>query len=181
MKFYNLGGGPFILSNEETGFSAGVSGSLFEPKADSQSCLKAYLKSYTFDLNKIGSAKRILVVEEDNRIQNVLQRLIQEENAQAVCVFGETVDDVLQLHKEHHFDLVVANCYEADDEVDYEFWDRLREENPSLDVVILSHVNDREYYEMLEKLEAFESRPTPLTAKLKNFFEHVFGGRNGNH
>jgi hypothetical protein len=135
-----------------------------------------------FDANKIGRAKRILVIEEDTRLQRILQKLIQEENAEATCVFRDSLDEFLQLHKDVKFDLVIANYYQAEDEVDYDFWDEVRTEFPEIDIVIHSHINDREYYEMLEKIHEVQPLTSQVgpTAKLKTFFEHIFGGRNGN-
>jgi CheY-like chemotaxis protein len=149
------------------------------------SYLKSYLKKYTFDFNKIGSAKRILIIEEDSRVQNILQRLIQEENTQAVCVFGETLDDVLTQEKLEPFDLVIASYYESEDEVDYEFWDQARIMNPQLQVIVLSHLNDRDYYDVIYRMiDRFDKSERAhhylaMKSKLKNFFGNVFGGRHG--
>lgn len=185
-----LGAASEYTSEDTSEYTSGyttdsASARLSESTPEYVSCLKSYLKKYTFDFEKIAGARRILIIEEDSRVQNVLQRLIQEENTQTVCVFGETVDDVHR-YSDQSFDLIIACYYQSEDEVDYDFWDEARKLNPGLEVIVLSHVNDREYYEMIEKLENVENtRATevqmisPVTTKLKNLFGQVFGGRHG--
>lgn len=191
MDFYSLGGSLNSGSNNAASTANTVTTDASTPETESY--LRNYLKQYICDLKKVASAEKILLVEEDSRIQNVLQMLILEENAQAICVFLESVEEVLDSLRSEEFDLVIVNYYLADDEIDYDFWEFVREEFPKLDVNFLSHVNDREYYQMLEKIDADEGEEgiaaeiariaAPLgtmTAKMKTFFGNIFGGRNGN-
>lgn len=142
-----------------------------------------YLRSHFFNLERLADKKCILVVEEDPRIQRVMQQLIREENRKADCLFADTVEDIAEVLRENPCDLLVANYYLSEDEIDYEFWEHVRTRFPDMEVVILSHVNDREYYEMLEKLEQLEFPPIQNSgnSRLKHFFENVFGGWYGSH
>jgi CheY-like chemotaxis protein len=141
-----------------------------------------YLRKHFFNLEKLSNKKSILVAEEDPRIQRVMQNLIREENRQAVCLFADSVEEITDVLEETPCDLLVANYYSSEDEIDYEFWENLRMRYPEMDVVILSHVNDREYYDMLEKLD--DDRPQtagPGGSRIKHFFETIFGGWHGSH
>jgi len=142
-----------------------------------------YLRKHFFSLQKLANKKSILVAEEDPRIQRVMQSLIREENPEAVCVFADSVEEISEILEDTVCDLLVANYYLSEDEIDYEFWERVRTRFPEMEVVILSHVNDREYYEMLEKLDGFgdEEIAKAPTSRLKRFFEDVFGGWYGSH
>jgi CheY-like chemotaxis protein len=111
-----------------------------------------YLRKHFFSLDRLANKRCIVVAEEDPRIQRVMQNLIREENHEAVCLFADSVEEIDEILEDSQCDLLVANYYLSEDEIDYEFWEHLRARYPEMEVVILSHVNDREYYEMLEKL-----------------------------
>ena len=142
-----------------------------------------YLRKHFFSLEKLANKKNIVVAEEDPRIQRVMQNLIREENEEAICRFADSVDEISELLEESVCDLLVANYYTSEDEIDYEFWENVRARFPEMEVVILSHVNDREYYDMLEKLgkadRDLEGAHSP--SRMKQFFDNVFGGWYGSH
>lgn len=141
-----------------------------------------YLRKQFFNLEKLVNKKCIIVAEEDPRVQRVMQNLIREENRAAQCLFADSIEEIEDVLKENNCDLLVANYYTSEDEIDYEFWEKVRLEYPLMDVVILSHVNDREYYEMLEKIQ--DNAPVNALnggSKIKQFFDNVFGGWYGNH
>jgi len=142
-----------------------------------------YLRKQFFNLEKLSDKKCIMVAEEDPRVQRVMQTLIREENRGAQCLFADSIDEIQGLLKENsNCDLLVANYYTAEDEIDYEFWEMIRQEYPHMEVVILSHVNDREYYEMLEKIQDDElAHGLGSSSKIKQFLDSVFGGWYGNH
>lgn len=137
------------------------------------------LKKYFFNLDRVTGKKNILVVEEDPRLQRVMRSLVMDSAAEgAQCQVVDSLDKLEDLLKNQVCDLLVANYYQSEDEIEYEFWERTRARFPNMEVIIFSHVNDREYYEMLERLsEPEDPAPKhPMTAKLKSFFENVFGG-----
>jgi DNA-binding NarL/FixJ family response regulator len=141
-----------------------------------------YLRRQFFNIDRMADKKSIVVIEEDPRIQRVMQTLVREENSEAVCVFADSVAELKNILSTNPCDLLVANYYSAEDQIDYEYWEQMRAEYPDMEVVILSHVNDREYYEMLEKLEDENDAPAGFaSSKLKQFFENVFGGWYGSH
>lgn len=137
-----------------------------------------YLKRHFFNFERVLNKKSILLAEEDPRIQRAMQKMIQEANKEAVCWTVESVEEITDVLNEKLCDLLIANYYLSEDEIDYEFWDRIRERYPKMEVIILSHVNDREYYDMLEKsgqtLDG--SDPARISSRIRHFFENVFGG-----
>lgn len=140
-----------------------------------------YLKSserYFFNFDRVLNKKSILLVEEDARIQLALRKLILEANRDAQCWAVRTLDDMVQFLEQRGCDLLIANYYTSEDEIDYEFWDLLRERFPHIEVIILSHVNDREFYQLLEasSLEGKAGPPQSLSNRVWDFFENVFGG-----
>jgi len=145
---------------------------------------KDYLEHHFFNFERVLNKKNILLAEEDPRIQRAMQKMILEANQDAQCWIVDSVDEVTDLLAEKDCDLLIANYYLSEDEIDYEFWETIRGRFPQMEVIILSHVNDREYYQMLEKAsreeqegrhELHEPRER-LTSKIKHFFEHIFGG-----
>lgn len=139
---------------------------------------KDYLQRHFFNFDRVLNKKNILLAEEDPRIQRAMQKMIQDANRDAQCWIVDSVEEVTDLLAERECDLLIANYYLSEDEIDYEFWETLRERFPQMEVMILSHVNDREYYEALEKMsrDDQEGLHQPFSAKIKHFFEHVFGG-----
>ena len=141
-----------------------------------------YLRKQFFNLEKLANKRCIVVAEENPRIQRVMQTLIREENRNAQCVFADSIDEIEFVLKETDCDLLLANYYTSEDEIDYEFWENMRQQYPQMDVVILSHVNDREYYEMLEKIQDDGTvAMNGSSNKIKQFFDNFFGGWYGNH
>ena len=126
----------------------------------------------------ILNKKNILLAEEDPHIQQALQRLILEINHDAQCWIVDSVEEITEMLGKQEYDLLIANYYLSEDEIDYEFWETIRERFPLMEVVILSHVNDRDYYEALVRTSqvAQENLRPPLSNRIKHFFEHVFGG-----
>ncbi len=137
-----------------------------------------YLQRHFFDFARVLDKKSILLAEEDPRIQRAMQKMIQDANPAAQCWIVDSVEEVTDLLNDKACDLLIANYYLSEDEIDYEFWEKIRERFPQMDVMILSHVNDREYYEILEKMNFTnqENLHQPFSVKVKHFFEHVFGG-----
>jgi hypothetical protein len=140
--------------------------------------LKDSLQRQFFNFDHVLNKKSILLAEEDPRIQRAMQKMIQEANKEAECWIVDSVDEISDLLDEKECDLLIANYYLSEDEIDYEFWEMVRGRYPHMEVIILSHVNDREYYEALVKVsrEDQEGPHLPFSTKLKHFFEHVFGG-----
>ena len=139
---------------------------------------KEALQRQFFNFDRVLNKKSILLAEEDPRIQRAMQKMIQEANQDAQCWIVDSVDEISDLLDEKECDLLIANYYLSEDEIDYEFWEVVRDRYPQMDVIILSHVNDREYYEALVKMskEDHGGLHQRFSAKLKHFFEHVFGG-----
>lgn len=137
-----------------------------------------YLKRHFFNFERVLNKKSILLAEEDPFIQKAMQNMIQEANKEAVCWAVTSIEEINRVLSEKLCDLLIANYYLSEDEIDYEFWERIHESYPHMEVIILSHVNDREYYEMLEKSgKAEESMDTRrFSSRIRNFFENVFGG-----
>jgi len=137
-----------------------------------------YLKRHFFNFERVLDKKSILLAEEDPRVQRAMQKMIQEANKEAHCWIVNSVEEISEVLSDKLCDLLIANYYLSEDEIDYEFWERIRERYPQMEVIILSHVNDREYYELLEKSgnsqEGAESHR--FSARIRNFFENVFGG-----
>jgi CheY-like chemotaxis protein len=142
-----------------------------------------YLRKHFFNFKKLANKKCILVAEEDPRIQRIMQELIHEENNQALCLFADSVEEITDVLNDNACDLLMANYYLSEDEIDYEFWEGIRARYPEMEVIILSHINDREYYDMLEKLEreGASTRQRPASSRIKEFFDNVFGGWYGSH
>ena len=148
-----------------------------------------YLKRQFFDLERLANKKCIVVVEADPRVQKIMQTLIREENRGSQCVLLDCIEEIEDVLKEHDCDLLVANYYTSEDEIDYEFWEKVRGAFPRMDVVILSHVNDREFYDMLGKIpdDTAIGKVNVMngnvlgTSKIKQFFDNVFGGWYGTH
>jgi DNA-binding NtrC family response regulator len=147
-------------------------------RAADPSSYKDYLQRYFFNFDRVYNKKNILLVEEDPRIQRAMQKMIREANQEAQFWIADSVDEILDTLDKKECDLLIANYYLSEDEIDYEFWEVIRARFPLMDVIILSHVNDREYYEALEKMSqnVHEGHSRPFSTKLKHFFEHVFGG-----
>lgn len=138
---------------------------------------KEYLERHFFNFDRVLNKKNIVLAEEDPRIQQALQRQIKEANKDAQCWIVDSVEEVSDLIEEKSCDLLIANYYLSEDEIDYEFWERIRDQYPEMEVIILSHVNDREYYQMLEKLDQSQDvHARPFSARIRHFFENVFGG-----
>lgn len=139
---------------------------------------QAYLKRHFFNFERVLNKKSILLAEEDPFIQRAMQSMIQEANKEAVCWTVASIEDVSRVLSERLCDLLIANYYLSEDEIDYEFWERIHEAYPHMEVIILSHVNDREYYEMLEKSGKFEEGldSRRFSSRIRTFFENVFGG-----
>lgn len=136
-----------------------------------------YLKSNFFNFERLLEKKSILVAEEDPVIQRALTDMIQEANQEAQCWAIDSIEDIDQSLENKQCDLLIANYYLSEDEIDYEFWERIRARYPHMEVIILSHVNDRESYEILEKMSGIGGRSLhPLSSRIKHFFENVFGG-----
>lgn len=136
-----------------------------------------YLKRRFFNFERVLNKKSILLAEEDPRIQRAMINMIRDANGQATCRAVNSVEEISESLEAQTFDLLIANYYLSEDEIDYEFWERIRARYPSMEVIILSHVNDREYYDLLEKVSAFENQPSqPLSYRIRHFFENVFGG-----
>lgn len=142
--------------------------------AQAMSRASSDLLSFDRVLNK----KNILLAEEDPRIQRAMQKLILEINRDAQCWIVDSVEEITDMLEQQECDLLIANYYLSEDEIDYEFWEAIRERFPRMEVLILSHINDREYYEMLEKISQADQEGSrqPLSSRIKHFFEHVFGG-----
>ncbi len=139
---------------------------------------KETLRRQFYNFDRVLNKKNILLAEEDPRIQRAMQKMILEANQDAQCWIVDSVDEIGDLLDQKECDLLIANYYLSEDEIDYEFWEMVRGRYPRMEVIILSHVNDREYYEALVKMsqEGHEGRYQPFSTKLKHFFEHVFGG-----
>jgi hypothetical protein len=139
---------------------------------------KDYLLSHFFNFERIMNKKSILLAEEDPRIQRAMQKLIYEVNQDAACWVVNSVEEITDLLDEKSCDLLIANYYQSEDEIDYEYWERIRARYPQMEVIIFSHVNDREYYSVLDKMADLdeESTQSPLSSRIKHFFENVFGG-----
>jgi hypothetical protein len=170
MDFYNLQENDHRLI-EQT-LSHRLSGGAVAPD------YKESLQRQFFNFDRVLNKKSILLAEEDPRIQRAMQKMILEANQSAQCWIVDSVDEISDLLDEKECDLLIANYYLSEDEIDYEFWEMVRGRYPHMEVIILSHVNDREYYEALVKMsrEDHEGQHQPFSAKLKHFFEHVFGG-----
>lgn len=143
-----------------------------------QSEYQDYLKRHFFNFERVLNKKFILLAEEDPRIQRAMQSMIQEANKEAICWVVGSVEEITGVLNEKICDLLIANYYLSEDEIDYEFWDRIRELYPKMEVIILSHVNDREYYDMLEKSGTVMDGPGSqrISSRIRHFFENVFGG-----
>lgn len=137
-----------------------------------------YLKRHFFNFERVLDKKSILLAEEDPRVQRAMRNMILEANKEAVCWVVASIEEITQVLHEKFCDLLIANYYLSEDEIDYEFWERIRQLYPHMEVIILSHVNDREYYEMLESSDRAEDgvHSQGLSSRIKHFFENVFGG-----
>ena len=168
MDFYNLQESDHRLIERSMGLASTATPSY-----------KEYVGRDVFNFDRVLNKKNILLAEEDPQIQQALQKLIQDANAEAQCWFVDSVDEITDLLDERKCDLLIANYYLSEDEIDYEFWEQIRGQFPGMDVIILSHVNDREFYELLEKISRADHevrRHRPFSERIKNFFEYVFGG-----
>lgn len=139
---------------------------------------KDYLQRRFFDFEKVAAKNAILLIEEDPRLQCAMQRLIAEVNPAAKVRSIYTVEDLPEALEEQRYELLIANYYLSEDEIDYEFWEAFRASHPLLELIIFSHVNDREYFEMLDKMgrQGPSGASRPLPGRIKRFFEIVFGG-----
>ncbi|WP_413287611.1 hypothetical protein [Bdellovibrio sp. HCB337] len=136
-----------------------------------------YLKRHFFNFERVLNKKAILVAEEDPRIQKAMTDMIREANQEAQCWAVDSVDEIDSSLELKSCDLLIANYYLSEDEIDYEYWERVRARYPHMEVIILSHINDREYYDMLEKTSGYGARSShPLSSRIRHFFENVFGG-----
>lgn len=150
---------------------------------NTSSVYREYLRKQFFDFDKLAGKSCILVAEEDPRVQRAMYNMIREENPHATCLFADSIEEIEDVLEEVDCDLLVANYYIAEDEIDYEQWDQFRLRYPETQVIIMSHINDREYYEMLEELEKQRrtEHSTGFGVRIKTFFENVFGGTHGHH
>ncbi|HEY8271257.1 MAG TPA: hypothetical protein VIG33_10250 [Pseudobdellovibrionaceae bacterium] len=131
-----------------------------------------------FSQKKFLDKKNILLMEEDPRLQCVIKNLLLEANNEAVCGIVEGIDDIICALETRPYDLVIANYYLSEDEIDYEYWERIHAIYPQMEVIIFSHVNDKEYYNTLEKVANLELGPRhlPWSSRLGHFFKNIFGG-----
>lgn len=166
MDFYNLQDSDHQLLEKTVGaLSAGVSE------------YQDYLKRHFFNFERVLDKKSIIVAEEDPRIQKAMMDMIQNANQDAQCWVVDSVEEIEESLEERQCDLLIANYYQSEDEIDYEYWERVRARYPHMEVIILSHINDREYYDMLERLSSADPRATqPISSRIRHFFENVFGG-----
>jgi CheY-like chemotaxis protein len=191
MDFYNLGEGrpqTFAAPDSMRGIKSGIeevreskvrNDESIDSGIDENGNIPQYLLKYVLGDRDLRECQRILFVEDEPRLHGVLRNLIVEENMATECEFTDSLDAVADLQKEKNFDLIVANYYEAEDEIDYEFWDQLRNDHPRVSVVTLSHINDREYYDLLDRWG--QSKLSTTKSNLKHLFENVFGGWHGNY
>jgi CheY-like chemotaxis protein len=155
MDFYNLQENDHRLLEQ-----------VMTPSFSSTDEYQDYLKRHFFNFERVLNKKSILLAEEDPRVQRAMQKMIQEANKEANCWVVNSVEDISGVLSDKLCDLLIANYYLSEDEIDYEFWERIRERYPQMEVIILSHVNDREYYELLEK-----SGPRPRGRRFQPFFD----------
>jgi hypothetical protein len=147
------------------------------PLPDSQG-YKDYLLRHFLDFEGFLNKERILLVEEDPRIQRAMRNLILEVNEGAVCWTVDSLEGITDILDEKRCDLLIANYYLSEDEIDLEYWDYVRSRYPRMEVMILSHVNEREYYQILEKMasQVEDQVQLSLPSRIKIFFQNVFGG-----
>lgn len=75
-------------------------------------------------------------------------------------------------------DLLIENHHISEEKIDIEFLETLRMDYPPLAIVIMSLINNREYFKTLEKLK-FDITPSmdeKRIPKPKKYLTRVFGG-----
>ncbi|MGZ3744478.1 MAG: hypothetical protein ACXWRE_07585 [Pseudobdellovibrionaceae bacterium] len=139
---------------------------------------KNQLFRHFLNVEKLLNKKNILLLEEDPRIQGVIKNLILEANSEAVCWTVDAIEDIANFLEKTPCDLLIANYYLSEDEIDYEYWEGIRAGYPETEVIIFSHINDREYYNILKKMTNLDTEALPLswTSRLRHFLRNKFGG-----